>query len=62
MHDRAGAGADALGLPTILAMAIGVLVGGLGQVAIQWPALSREGYRYEPVLDLREPGLREVLC
>jgi putative peptidoglycan lipid II flippase len=38
-----------------------VLAGGIGQVMIQWPALSREGYRYEPVLNPREPGLRDVL-
>jgi putative peptidoglycan lipid II flippase len=50
-----------VGLPPISAMAIGVLVGGLGQALIQWPVLRREGYRYEPVLDSREPGLRQVL-
>ena len=50
-----------LGVPTILAMAIGVLAGGIGQVAIQWPALRREGYRYQPLLDVRARGLREVL-
>jgi putative peptidoglycan lipid II flippase len=49
------------GLPPILSMAIGVVAGGLGQVAIQWPALGREGYRYRPVLDPTEPGLRNVL-
>jgi len=42
-------------------MAIGVLVGGVGQVAIQWPVLRREGYRYRPMLDLKARGLREVL-
>ena len=40
-----------MGWPAILAMAFGVLVGGLGQVMIQWPALAREGFRYEPVLE-----------
>lgn len=50
-----------LGVPTILAMAIGVLAGGVGQVAIQWPALRREGYRYRAQLDLKARGLREVL-
>jgi putative peptidoglycan lipid II flippase len=50
-----------LGIPLILAMAVGVLVGGLGQVAIQWPVLKREGYRYQPTLDLKARGLREVL-
>jgi putative peptidoglycan lipid II flippase len=50
-----------LGLPTILAMAVGVVAGGAGQVVVQWPALRKEGYRYEAVLDSHEPGLREVL-
>jgi putative peptidoglycan lipid II flippase len=50
-----------LGVPTIVAMATGVIAGGVGQVAIQWPALRREGYRYQPALDLKAPGLREVL-
>lgn len=51
----------ALGLPTILAPAVGVLVGGLGQAAVQWPSLHREGFRYRRVLDLRDPGLRQIL-
>lgn len=50
-----------LGLPVIMAPAIGVLVGGFGQIAVQWPALRREGYRYQPVLDVRDEGLRRVL-
>ena len=51
----------ALGLPVITAPAIGVLVGGLLQMAVQWPSLRREGYRYQPVLDVRDEGLRRVL-
>ena len=31
----------------------------LGQIAMQWPALRREGFRYRPVLDPRDPGLRQ---
>src|SRR5215203_508946 len=50
-----------LGLPPIAAMAIGVLIGGIGQILIQSPLLRKEGYRYQPVLDVREPGLRQVL-
>jgi putative peptidoglycan lipid II flippase len=50
-----------LGLPVIVAPAIGVLVGGFGQMAVQWPALRREGYHYQPVLDFRDEGLRRVL-
>jgi putative peptidoglycan lipid II flippase len=52
----------ALGLPVIVAPAIGVLVGGFLQMAVQWPSLHREGYRYEPVLDARDEGLRRVLA
>src|SRR2546429_4400550 len=33
----------AFGLPRIMAIAIAALVGGAGQVALQWPALRREG-------------------
>jgi putative peptidoglycan lipid II flippase len=50
-----------LGLPVIVAPAIGVLVGGFGQIAVQWPALRREGYRYRTVLDVRDEGLRRIL-
>ena len=50
-----------LGLPVIVAPAIGVLVGGFMQMAVQWPSLRREGYHYQPVLDFRDEGLRRVL-
>jgi putative peptidoglycan lipid II flippase len=49
------------GLEPITAMAVGVLVGGTGQLLVQWPVLHREGYRHRFVLDPRDPGLREVL-
>lgn len=49
------------GLPPIAAVAIGTLIGGVGQVAVQWPALRREGFRYRPILDFRDPDLRRVL-
>jgi putative peptidoglycan lipid II flippase len=47
--------------PPILAIAIGTLAGGLGQMAIQWPMLRREGFRYRPVLDFKDPELRQIL-
>jgi putative peptidoglycan lipid II flippase len=50
-----------VGWPPILAIAIGTLAGGLGQMAIQWPALYREGFRYRPVLDFKDPELRQIL-
>ena len=46
---------------TIVALAIGTLMGGLAQVAIQWPALRREGYRHSWTLGFRDPRFREVL-
>jgi putative peptidoglycan lipid II flippase len=51
----------ALGLPPVAAVAIGALVGGFAQWGVQWPLLHREGFRYRPLLDWRDPGLRRVL-
>ncbi len=50
-----------IGLSPITGIAIGTLVGGLGQMLLQWPALRREGFRYRPVFDFRDPALRDVL-
>lgn len=50
-----------LGLPRIMAIAVAVLLGGLGQILIQWPALRREGFRYSPVLDPEDKALRHVM-
>ena len=50
-----------LGLPRIMAIAIAVLLGGLGQVLVQWPPLAREGFRYSPVFDPRDKALRDVV-
>jgi putative peptidoglycan lipid II flippase len=51
----------AMGLPRIMAVAVGAMVGGIGQIAVQWVPLRREGFRYQRVLDLRDEGLRRVL-
>jgi putative peptidoglycan lipid II flippase len=51
----------ALGVPKITAMAVAVVIGGVGQIALQWPALRREGFRYRPTLDFADAGLRRVL-
>ena len=50
-----------VGLPAITAVAIGALLGGVAQLALQWPALRREGFRYRPMLDWRDDSLRRVL-
>jgi putative peptidoglycan lipid II flippase len=52
--------APRLGIPPIVAIAIGTLVGGAGQVLLQWPALHREGFRYRTTLDLHDEGLRQI--
>jgi putative peptidoglycan lipid II flippase len=51
----------AFGLPPVMAVAIGAVVGGFAQWAVQWPLLHREGFRYRPILDWSDPGLRRVL-
>ena len=52
---------EPLGLPKIAAIAMATVLGGIGQIAIQWPALRKEGFRYRPILDFRDPGVREIL-
>jgi putative peptidoglycan lipid II flippase len=51
----------ALGQPEIMAIAIGTLLGGFGQILLQWPLLRKEGFRYRPILNFRDSYLREVL-
>jgi len=53
--------APRLGVQPITIVAIATIVGGLGQLAIQWPPLQKEGYRYRPVLDLKDEALRRAL-
>jgi len=53
--------APAFGIAPITMVAIGTLVGGVGQLLIQWPPLRKEGFRYRPVIDLRDEGLHRVL-
>jgi putative peptidoglycan lipid II flippase len=50
-----------VGLPPIAGIAIATVLGGIGQIAVQWPALRKEGFRYRPVLDFRDAGVREIL-
>lgn len=48
------------GQPAIVGMAIGTLIGGLLQLGMQLPTLSRAGFTFAPCLDLRDPGLRRI--
>jgi putative peptidoglycan lipid II flippase len=52
---------EARGVDPSMALAIGVLVGGLLQVVAQLPALRDIGYVGRPILDLRDPHVREML-
>ena len=53
--------APSLGVTPITIVAVATLVGGVGQLAIQWPPLRKEGFHYQPVLDLKDEGLHRVL-
>jgi putative peptidoglycan lipid II flippase len=50
-----------VGLEPITAIAVGTLLGGVAQLALQWPSLRREGFSYRPTIDWRDEGLRRVL-
>lgn len=45
----------------ITGMAIGTLIGGAGQLLIQVPSLLNVGFRFSPVLDLVDPGVRRIM-
>lgn len=51
----------AIGWPPVMALAVGAIIGGIGQIAMLWPPLRREGFRFTPQLDVKNPGLRQVL-
>lgn len=45
----------------VTGMAIGVTVGGIAQFLIQVPSMYRIGYRYRPLMSLRNPRVLQVL-
>lgn len=50
-----------MGIQPVMALAAGMLLGGVAQAVVQWPALRAEGYRHQWILNWRDPGLREIL-
>jgi putative peptidoglycan lipid II flippase len=50
-----------LGIPPIMSLTAGMLLGGVAQIVTQLPVLRREGYHHQWVLDARDPGLRDVM-
>ncbi|HET9371223.1 MAG TPA: murein biosynthesis integral membrane protein MurJ [Vicinamibacterales bacterium] len=50
-----------VGIEPIVGLAWGFVLGGVGQFLVQWPAIRREGFRHQWVLDVRDPGLHEIM-
>nr|MBP7343097.1 murein biosynthesis integral membrane protein MurJ [Syntrophaceae bacterium] len=44
----------------VMALAAGVLAGGVLQLAMQWPALRKYGIRFRFRFSLRHPGIRQI--
>ncbi|RYZ95594.1 MAG: murein biosynthesis integral membrane protein MurJ, partial [Proteobacteria bacterium] len=51
----------AFGAPPIYGMAIGAVIGGLGQWLIQVPSLKKEGFHFKPVFNWQDPALRKMV-
>lgn len=51
----------AVGIEPVMALSMGMLLGGVAQIVSQWPAIRREGYQHQWVLDPKDEGLRQVL-
>ncbi len=49
------------GVAPVFTLAVGVLVGGVAQLALQLPSLHKVGILVKPSLDFKHPGLRKVL-
>ncbi len=50
-----------LGEGKVMGMAVGTVVGAAGYLLVQLPALRWKQARYQPVITLRDPGVRQVL-
>ncbi|UCF66509.1 MAG: murein biosynthesis integral membrane protein MurJ [Acidobacteriota bacterium] len=49
------------GWPSVTGLAVGAVLGGLLQLAVQSPGVWRDGYRHRWVLDLSDPAVRQIL-
>src|SRR6202162_5632046 len=50
------------GTRSLIGLSIGTLIGGLWQLAAQFPSLRRVGYKYRPDFHWRDQGVRTVLA
>jgi putative peptidoglycan lipid II flippase len=48
------------GLEPVVSMAVGALMGGASQLLIQVPAAYKSGFRYQFILDFKDPGVRQI--
>lgn len=53
--------APSFGQPPIVGMALGTLIGGVLQLAVQMPSLKGCGFTLRPRLNLRDEGLRRIM-
>ncbi|MBM4298391.1 MAG: murein biosynthesis integral membrane protein MurJ, partial [Deltaproteobacteria bacterium] len=51
----------AIGLSPIEGMAYGVVIGGLLELAVQWPSLKRCGVSYRPDFTVADAGLKQII-
>ncbi len=49
-------------LSPIAGMAYGTVIGGFLQLAVQWPSLRGRGVSYRPDFNLRDAGVRQIIC
>lgn len=47
-------------MPSITGMAIGAMLGGILQFAVQLPSLIRKGWRFFWCLDFKDPGIKKI--
>ena len=52
--------AEKFNQPAITGMAIGAMLGGITQFAVQLPSLFKYGYRFKWRIDFSDPGLRKI--
>lgn len=50
-----------VGISSIEGMALGVVIGGILQLAFQVPSLHRAGFRFRFAFDFQHPGLRHII-
>lgn len=53
--------ATTLGYPSVVGMAVGAMLGGILQMAVQFPVLWRHGFRFGLDWNRRDPGLRRII-